>query len=150
MNICLACLILFVAAFAGNVTGYWIGYKAGPSLFSKPDSKLFKQEYVDKTHRVLQQLRRPGHRPGPLRADRADVHHGDRRRRADGLQEVPHLQRDRRLLWAAGVTLAGYFLGNVEFVKNNIEFILILVVFVSVVPIIFEYVKHRRQRAGLE
>ena len=53
-------------------------------------------------------------------------------------------------LWAVGVTLAGYFLGNIEFVKKNLEFILILVVFVSVVPIIFEYIKHRRQRAGLE
>jgi membrane-associated protein len=53
-------------------------------------------------------------------------------------------------MWAVGVTLAGYFLGNIEFVKKNLEFILILVVFVSVVPIVFEYVKHRRQRAGLE
>ena len=48
------------------------------------------------------------------------------------------------------MTLAGYFLGNIEFVKKNLEFIVILVVFVSVVPIVFEYVKHRRQRAGLE
>jgi membrane-associated protein len=53
-------------------------------------------------------------------------------------------------IWAVGVTLAGYFLGNIEFVKKNLEFILILVVFVSVVPIVFEYIKHRRQRAGLE
>ena len=48
------------------------------------------------------------------------------------------------------MTLLGYFLGNIEFVKKNLEFILILVVFVSVVPIIFEYVKHRRQKAGIE
>jgi membrane-associated protein len=54
------------------------------------------------------------------------------------------------LLWAGGVTLAGYFLGNIPFVKNNIELILILVVFVSVVPIVFEVVKHRRQRLGME
>jgi membrane-associated protein len=47
-----------------------------------------------------------------------------------------------------GVTLAGYFLGNIEFVKKNLELILILVVFVSVVPIVFEYIKHRRERRG--
>ena len=41
-------------------------------------------------------------------------------------------------LWAVGFTLAGYFLGNIEFVKKNLEFIVILVVFVSVVPIVFE------------
>ena len=49
-------------------------------------------------------------------------------------------------LWAVGVTLAGYFLGNIEFVKKNIELILVLVVFVSVIPIIFEFVQHRRGR----
>ncbi len=53
-------------------------------------------------------------------------------------------------IWAVCVTLAGYYLGNIEFVKKNLEFILILVVFVSVVPIVFEYVKHRREKAGLE
>ena len=53
------------------------------------------------------------------------------------------------LLWAVGVTVAGYFLGNIEFVKKNIELILILVVFVSIVPIIIEYINHRRQRKGL-
>ena len=44
---------LFIAAVVGNVVGYWIGYKAGPSLFNKPDSKLFKKEYVDHTHRFF-------------------------------------------------------------------------------------------------
>ena len=53
-------------------------------------------------------------------------------------------------LWAVGVTVAGYYLGNIEFVKKNIELILILVVFVSVVPVIFEFIKHRRERPGLE
>ena len=44
------------------------------------------------------------------------------------------------------MTIAGYFLGNIPFVKNNIELILILVVVVSVVPLIVEYIKHRRER----
>ena len=38
----LACIILAVAAIVGNATGYWIGYKAGPRLFNKPDSKFFQ------------------------------------------------------------------------------------------------------------
>ncbi|CAB4684138.1 unannotated protein [freshwater metagenome] len=52
------------------------------------------------------------------------------------------------VLWAGLVTLAGYFLGNIEFVKKNIEIILILVVFISILPLIFEYIKHRRERAA--
>ena len=51
------------------------------------------------------------------------------------------------MLWAVGVTLAGYWLGNIEFVKKNIEVILIVVVLISVLPILFEYWRHRRQRA---
>ena len=45
-----ACLLLSIAAVAGNLTGYWIGYRAGPPLFNRPDSRFFRQEYVDKTH----------------------------------------------------------------------------------------------------
>ena len=51
------------------------------------------------------------------------------------------------VLWAGLVTLAGYFLGNIEFVKKNIEIILILVVLISILPVIFEVIKHRRERS---
>ena len=51
------------------------------------------------------------------------------------------------MLWAGLVTLAGYFLGNIEFVKKNVEIILILVVVVSVLPIVIEIIKHRREQA---
>jgi membrane-associated protein len=50
------------------------------------------------------------------------------------------------ILWAVGVTLAGYFLGTIPFVKENIEAILLLVVLVSVIPIIWELIKHRREK----
>ena len=52
------------------------------------------------------------------------------------------------VLWAAGVTLLGYFLGNIEFVKSYIELILILVVVLSLVPLVVEFLRHRRQRAA--
>ena len=54
INIGLACVILAIAALVGNVTGYWIGHKAGPALFRRPDSKVFKQEYVDQTHHFFE------------------------------------------------------------------------------------------------
>src|SRR2546430_569783 len=46
----LMCVLLSVCAFIGNVSGYWIGAKAGPALFNKPDSRLFKREHVERTH----------------------------------------------------------------------------------------------------
>ena len=150
MNIYLACAILFVAAVVGNVTGYWIGYKAGPSLFNKPESRLFKQEYVEHTHRFFNKY---GARAIIMARFVPIV-----RTFITATAGMGRMDFRRYLLfsaiggfiWAVGVTLLGYFLGNIEFVKKNLEFILILVVFVSVVPVIFEYIKHRRQKAGLE
>lgn len=150
INIWLACLLLVIAAIVGNVTGYWIGHKAGPSLFNKPESKLFKQEYVEKTHQFFN---RYGARAIILARFVPIV-----RTFITAVAGVGQMDFRRYLtfsaiggvLWAAGVTLLGYFLGNFEFVKKNIEFILILVVFISIVPIIFEWIRHRRERAGLE
>lgn len=150
INIYLAVTLLFLAAFVGNLTGYWIGYKAGPPLFSRPDSRIFKQVYVDKTNVFFA---RYGGRAIIMARFVPIV-----RTFITAVAGVGRMHFGRfalfsaigALLWAGGVTLAGYFLGNIPFVKNNIELILILVVFVSVVPIVFEVVKHRRQRLGLE
>ena len=88
MNIYLACLILFVAAVVGNVTGYWIGYKAGPSLFSKPDSRLFKQEYVEHTHHFFNKYGARAIIMARFVPDRAHLHHRDGRHRPHGLPQV--------------------------------------------------------------
>jgi membrane-associated protein len=149
-NIWLACAILFIAAVIGNITGYWIGHKAGPPLFNKPDSKLFKQEYVEATHRFFN---RYGARAIVLARFVPIVRTFITATAGVGRMDFRKyivFSAVGGLLWAVGVTVAGYFLGNIDFVKSNIEFILILVVFVSVVPIVFEYINHRRQRAGLE
>jgi membrane-associated protein len=149
-NLGLACLILFLAAVIGNITGYWIGYKAGPALFSKPESKLFKREYVDHTHRFFNKY---GARAIILARFVPIVRTFITATAGMGRMDFKRylaFSAIGGLLWAVGVTVAGYFLGNIEFVKKNIELILILVVFVSVVPIIIEGVRHRRQRKGLE
>ena len=148
INIWFAVTLLFIAAVVGNVTGYWIGHKAGPSLFNRPDSRLFKREYVEKTHQFFN---RYGARAIVMARFVPIV-----RTFITATAGIGRMDFRRYLifsaiggfLWAVGVTLAGYFLGNIEFVKTNIEFILILVVFVSVVPIIFEVIRHRRERAG--
>ncbi len=147
LNIWLACGLLFLAALLGNVTGYWIGHKAGPSLFRRPDSKLFRKEYVDKTHEFFE---RYGARAIVLARFVPIV-----RTFITATAGIGRMDFRRYLifsaiggvLWAVGVTLAGYYLGNIEFVKKNIELILIIVVFLSVIPIAFEYLRHRRRSA---
>jgi membrane-associated protein len=48
------------------------------------------------------------------------------------------------VIWAIGVTLLGYWLGQIELVKNNIEIALLLLVFVSLIPVVIEALRHRK------
>ena len=146
INIWLACLLLLTAAIVGNAVGYAIGYKVGPALFRREDSKLFKREYVEKTHAFFDKY---GGRAIILARFVPIV-----RTFITAIAGVARMDFRRFMLftaiggviWAVGVTLAGYFLGTIPFVKDNIEAILLLVVLVSVIPIVIEFIKHRRQR----
>lgn len=150
INIWVACLLLFIAAVVGNATGYGIGYQVGPALFRREDSRLFKKVYVDKTHEFFDKY---GGRAIILARFVPIV-----RTFITAIAGVGRMDFRRfmfysaigGLLWAVGVTLLGYFLGTIPFVKNNIEIMLILIVLVSVVPIAYEFIKHRRQRRANE
>ena len=145
MNIGLAIALLIIAAIVGNIVGYWIGLKAGPALFKKPDSRLFKKEYVDKTHAFFEKY---GARAIVMARFVPII-----RTFITAIAGVGRMDFRRfvafsfigAIMWAGLVTLAGYFLGNIEFVKKNIEIILILVIVVSILPLVFEYIKHRRE-----
>ena len=145
MNLWVAILLLVAAAIAGNIAGYWIGRAVGPSLFNKPDSRLFRKEYVDKTHAFFE---RYGARAIILARFVPIV-----RTFITAVAGIAKMDFRKYLiyssigavLWAGLVTFAGYHLGNIEFIKKNIELVLILVVLISVIPIVIEYVRHRRQ-----
>lgn len=142
----LACLVLTVAAFAGNVVGYEIGRFAGPAIFRRPDSRLFRQEYVDKTVAFFEKY---GTRAIVLArfvpivrtfiTVTAGVGQMDRRKffTYSGIGAV---------LWATGVTLLGRLLGGVDFVKNNLEAMLLAIVVVSVLPVVFEFAREHLKR----
>jgi membrane-associated protein len=144
----LLCLLLTVCAFAGNVCGYWIGAKAGPALFNKPDSRLFKREYVDKTHEFFE---RYGARAIVLARFVPIV-----RTFITAVAGVGRMDPRRYfvfsaiggVLWATGVTVLGYFLGQIAFIHENIEVILVLIVLISVIPIAIEVIRARRARAS--
>lgn len=150
INIWLACLLLLTAAIVGNAVGYAIGYKVGPALFRREDSRLFKREYVEKTHAFFDKY---GGRAIILARFVPIV-----RTFITAIAGVARMDFRRFMIftaiggviWAVGVTLAGYFLGAIPFVKENIEAILLLVVLVSVIPIFVEFIKHRRQRGVSE
>jgi membrane-associated protein len=143
----LVCTVLVISALVGNVCGYWIGRAAGPAIFQRPNSRLFKREYVDKTHDFFE---RYGNRAVVLGRFVPVV-----RTFLTVMAGVGRMDARKYLTysliggvaWAAGVTLLGYWLGGFPFVGQHIELMLVLVVAVSLVPIGIEFVRARRRPA---
>lgn len=144
----LACLVLTVAAFVGNLSGYEIGRASGPAIFRKPDSRLFRREYVEKTSEFFE---RYGNRAIVLARFVPIV-----RTFITVMAGVGRMERSRYLtysgigavLWATGVTLLGSALGRFDVVKHNIEFILLAIVAVSVIPVVVEVLRERARNAS--
>lgn len=140
----LVCLILVASAFLGNVVGYYIGRAAGPAIFDKPESRLFKPKHVARTQEFFDKYGTRAIVLGrfvPIVRTFITVMAGVGRMDAKRYLTFSFIGG---VLWAAGVTLLGFWLGQFAFVRENIEFMLILIVLLSVVPIIVEIVRARR------
>jgi membrane-associated protein len=143
----LVILLVVIAAVLGDQAGYLFGRKIGPSLFRRPDSRLFKQENVEKANAFFSKY---GPRSLVLARFVPVV-----RTFTPIVAGVSHMNYRTFVvynavggfLWGAGVTLLGYFLGQIDFVKAHIELILIAVVVLSVVPLIIEFLRTRRSAA---
>ena len=139
----LVCVLITVAAILGNQVGYYIGRKAGPAVFSRPDSRLFKQEYVDKSYAFFD---RYGARAivlarfVPIVRTFITVTAG-----AGGMNYRRYTTYTviGGVLWGTGVTLLGYALGSVALVSEHIELILICIVALSLLPVAVELVRKR-------
>ncbi|GAA4773460.1 VTT domain-containing protein [Actinomycetospora chlora] len=142
----LVCVLLVVCAIAGNAVGYYVGLKAGPAIFDRPNSKLFKRENVERTQKFFDKY---GNRAIVLGRFVPIV-----RTFITVMAGVGRMDAKRFLVfsaiggiaWAAGVTLLGAGLGQFDIVKNNIEAMLILVVALSLIPIAIEMIKARREK----
>jgi membrane-associated protein len=143
-----ACLVLTVAAIAGNISGYWIGRLIGPPLF-KPRGgligRILNPTYVARTHDFFEKY---GNRAlilarfVPIVRTFVTLVAGVSRM---NFRHFISYTAIGGVLWASGVTVAGYFLGNVSLIKNNIDAVLVLIVLVSVIPMGVEFLLHRRR-----
>ncbi|MFG3616706.1 DedA family protein [Nocardia sp. NPDC047654] len=134
-----------LVAFAGDQCAYWIGRAIGPALFQKEDTRFFKKHYVTETHEFFEK-----HGPKTIVLARfvpivrtfmpvlAGVSKMDYRK---------YVAFDivGAVLWGGGVTVLGYFLGNVAFIRDHVEAIFLLIVFVSILPGITAVVKKIRR-----
>jgi membrane-associated protein len=136
----------FIASVAGDQVGYVIGRRAGPAIFNRPDSRFFKQENVDKAHGFFE---RYGAKTIVLARFVPVV-----RTFVPVVAGVSNMQYRTFVtfnlvggfLWAIGVTLLGYFLGQVDFIEENLELAILTIVAISVLPIARELWLSRRQR----
>ncbi|MFD8414426.1 DedA family protein [Streptomyces sp. HUAS TT3] len=141
----LVCTLITAAAVLGDQVGYMIGKFFGPKLFNRPNSKLFKRENLDKAHEFMDK-----HGPKaivlarfvPIIRTFAPMVAG-----AGSMQYRTFLTYNviGGVAWGTGITVAGYWLGQIAFIKDHVEAILVGIVLVSVIPVIFEVLKARKE-----
>ena len=134
VNIWVLVVSVSVVAVLGDQCAYFIGRRIGPALFDKEDSRFFKKRYVSESHAFFER-----HGPKtiilarfvPIVRTFTPVLAG-----VSAMRYPVFLGFDiiGGVLWGAGVTLLGYFLGTVPFVKSHIELMILLIVFLSVLP----------------
>lgn len=150
LNIWLTCLILFCGALVGDNVGYQIGKHAGPKLFTKPKSFLFNPEHLKRSH------------------DFFDKHGGKAviiarfvpviRTFSPVVSGLARMKYGRfmlysvvgALLWAVGLTLLGYWLGQT--VPNIEKYIIpgiVVIILLSISPGIYHILKNKKDRAAL-
>ena len=144
LDIVQICGLLVVFSILGDQSGYLLGRRSGPRIFVRPDSLLFKHEYVKRTHEFYEK-------------------HGGKtliyakfvpivRTFAPFMAGVGRMQYARfvsfnvigGLGWVLSMTLGGYYLGSIPIVRTNFEKVVLGIVFLSVAPMVVHYFRARR------
>ncbi|MEU3355871.1 VTT domain-containing protein [Streptomyces sp. NPDC037389] len=137
------CALVILAAILGDQAGYLFGRKVGPTLFKRPDSKLFKQENVEKAHEFFEKYGPKSlvlARFVPVIRTFTPIIAGVSRM---NYRSFLIFNVIGGALWGGGVTLLGAALGKIDFVHKNIELMLVAIVLISVVPIAIEFLRAR-------
>ena len=144
LNLLLVNVVLMLAAMLGDSTGYFLGRQTGPRIFSRKDSRLFKQEYVTRTHAFYE--RYGGKtivfaRFVPIvRTFAAFI---------AGVGKMPYLKFLPFSIcggvgWIFCMTMLGYQLGKVQLVRRNFDKAVLLIIFLSLLPTLIEFMRARR------
>ncbi|SOD71600.1 membrane-associated protein [Jatrophihabitans sp. GAS493] len=137
-----------IAAFIGNLVGYWIGYRAGPKVFDKPDSKFFSPEYVTKAERFFNRF---GSwtivlaRFVPVVRTVASVMAGVGKMRFSLYVLYSVIGG---ILWTDSMLIIGHQLGKFQFVQDNkqyLDYIIMAVVILSLLPTLIHYLRNRNK-----
>lgn len=144
MDVGVVAATLVTAALCGDNVNYWVGRFLGPKVFQFEGSRWLKQENLDRTHAFMEK-----HGPKAIIIARfVPVV----RTFVPFVCGIGRLTYGRflgfsvlgALIWVGLLVPAGYFFGNLPVVKNNLTAVILLIVFISVLPGIVEFVRHKR------
>jgi membrane-associated protein len=146
LHISVLFLVLGAAAIAGDTANYWIGHFIGPRAFSG-NIRFLKKEYLDRTHAFYE--KHGGKtiiiaRFIPIIRTFAPFVAGI------GAMTYPKFIAYNvigGLAWVALFSFGGYFFGNLPVVQQNFAFVILVIIFISILPAIIEFIRSRRQRS---
>jgi membrane-associated protein len=135
--------LLMLAAFTGDNTNYWVGRLIGMRLFHRVQGRFLKREHLDKTHAFYE--KHGGKtvifaRFMPIVRTFAPFVAGIGMMRYRLFMLYSALGS---LAWIASITLAGYFFGNIPVVKNNLTLIILVVILISFLPALIEFIRRQ-------
>ena len=143
LNVVWLFVLLSVAAIVGDTVNYWIGHYVGPKVFSREDVRFLNKEHLERTHQFYEK-------------------HGGKtiilarfipiiRTFAPFVAGIGKMTYWRFIsynviggvVWVAIFTFLGYFFGNIPFVKDNFTLVILAIIFISLVPVMIEFLNHR-------
>ncbi len=138
-------MILSAAAVLGDTVNYWIGHALGPKVFRKESSRFFKREYLDRTHAFYEKY---GGKTiiiarfvpiirtfAPFVAGIGSMSYG----------KFLSYNVIGGVSWVAVFVFGGYFFGNIPIVRRNFTLVIIMIIIISMMPGLIEYIRHKRE-----
>lgn len=146
LNVHVMVAVLLTAAIVGDAVNFMIGKYFGEKLFANPNSRIFKQEYLHKTHEFYEKYGGKTiilARFVPIVRTFAPF--------VAGMGKMDYGQFIRyniigALAWVLSLTYLGYLFGNLEIVKNNFGKVVIGIIILSILPMIFEIIKMKKAK----
>lgn len=144
LNIVGVTLLLIIAAVIGDTANYWIGHFFGQKIVDNPKITIINQEHIDKTEQFYKKY---GGKTIILARFVPIV-----RTFAPFVAGVGTMEYGKFIIynviggvvWVTLFTLAGYFFGNLEFIQKNFHYAIFAIIFLSLVPMVYEYVQAKR------
>ncbi|MDO8621315.1 MAG: DedA family protein [Candidatus Levybacteria bacterium] len=143
LNILIIYFILLIAAILGDTVNYWVGHHLGARVFTKGNSRIFNKSYLEKTNEfykkyggktiILARFVPIVRTFAPFVAGVGKMHYGT----------FLSYNVVGGFIWVTSLTFAGYFFGQIPFVRENFEYAVVGIVFISLLPILIEFVKHK-------